>query len=469
MVNDQPQYWRQPEQPPVATYQIPDMVEVLPLTHEESFIKTPLGASLVPGSLTSPSNQRSPRIRMPRSPGGSMSARLSHGGGRSLMPMAHLDLSARGSNARKASVMSLMENSLTDPQSIIHQWSNSAAGQIEVACIDDDFNGALNMKLFVNESDKTKTSVRINGSALHQNMILIGVDDNGEIFMWNTCAVASTGLSVQDALHKKIENFLADDFSTLMVRKLLGSVKDGKSVPVCRLKIVSLLNCTATVRATATSIERSDGSSIGTAIIAKHEEEIDKTNNVYLVKYRNSELLSELRSLPTNLSLTDLQSRLKRIEQLAEHSSWDYVSNVAYLMMEWEPVSPETLVSEIARAYLSKVDIVMGRNLPETLECDFLTIQGILSEVTEKALEPFSMHMNMVPLSTQSAAISCIEVQMVGVTFVNLEDDILMSKDLKQRGFKFIGSTICYAHMQATGMVNDHLVTCFRYKACGGR
>ncbi len=37
-----------------------------------------------------------------------------------------------------------------------------------------------------------------------------------------------------------------------------------------------------------------------------------------------------------------------------------------------------------------------------------------------------------------------------------------LSKDLKQRGFKFVGSTICYAHMQATGMVNDHLVTCFR-------
>ncbi len=39
-----------------------------------------------------------------------------------------------------------------------------------------------------------------------------------------------------------------------------------------------------------------------------------------------------------------------------------------------------------------------------------------------------------------------------------------MSKDLRARGFKFVGSTICYAHMQATGMVNDHLVTCFRYK-----
>ena len=42
------------------------------------------------------------------------------------------------------------------------------------------------------------------------------------------------------------------------------------------------------------------------------------------------------------------------------------------------------------------------------------------------------------------------------------ESDAL-SKDLKQRGFKFVGSTICYAHMQATGMVNDHTVDCFRY------
>lgn len=39
-----------------------------------------------------------------------------------------------------------------------------------------------------------------------------------------------------------------------------------------------------------------------------------------------------------------------------------------------------------------------------------------------------------------------------------------MSKDLKKRGFKFVGSTICYAFMQAVGMVNDHLVTCPRYR-----
>ena len=40
-----------------------------------------------------------------------------------------------------------------------------------------------------------------------------------------------------------------------------------------------------------------------------------------------------------------------------------------------------------------------------------------------------------------------------------------MSKDLRARGFRFVGATICYAHMQATGMVNDHLVSCFRHRA----
>ena len=45
----------------------------------------------------------------------------------------------------------------------------------------------------------------------------------------------------------------------------------------------------------------------------------------------------------------------------------------------------------------------------------------------------------------------------------------LISKDLKKRGFKFVGSTIVYAHMQATGMVNDHIRNCYRYKELIGR
>lgn len=43
-----------------------------------------------------------------------------------------------------------------------------------------------------------------------------------------------------------------------------------------------------------------------------------------------------------------------------------------------------------------------------------------------------------------------------------------LSKDLKKRGFKFLGSTIIYAHMQATGLVNDHLMDCWRYREVGG-
>ena len=47
---------------------------------------------------------------------------------------------------------------------------------------------------------------------------------------------------------------------------------------------------------------------------------------------------------------------------------------------------------------------------------------------------------------------------------VQSKESDAMSRDLKKRGFKFVGSTICYAFMQAAGMVNDHLVNCFRYQ-----
>ncbi len=44
----------------------------------------------------------------------------------------------------------------------------------------------------------------------------------------------------------------------------------------------------------------------------------------------------------------------------------------------------------------------------------------------------------------------------------------VMSKELKRRGFRFVGTTICYAYMQACGMVNDHVVGCFRHDECAG-
>ncbi len=49
---------------------------------------------------------------------------------------------------------------------------------------------------------------------------------------------------------------------------------------------------------------------------------------------------------------------------------------------------------------------------------------------------------------------------------VSMPESDALSADLKQRGFKFVGPTICYAFMQATGMVNDHLVSCPRHRAC---
>jgi DNA-3-methyladenine glycosylase I len=47
------------------------------------------------------------------------------------------------------------------------------------------------------------------------------------------------------------------------------------------------------------------------------------------------------------------------------------------------------------------------------------------------------------------------------------EESRAMSKDLRARGFRFVGPTICYSHMQATGMVNDHILDCFRHREVG--
>ena len=55
--------------------------------------------------------------------------------------------------------------------------------------------------------------------------------------------------------------------------------------------------------------------------------------------------------------------------------------------------------------------------------------------------------------------------QVADIPATSRESDAL-SKDLKKRGFRFVGSTIMYAHMQATGLVNDHVVSCFRHKHC---
>jgi DNA-3-methyladenine glycosylase I len=58
-------------------------------------------------------------------------------------------------------------------------------------------------------------------------------------------------------------------------------------------------------------------------------------------------------------------------------------------------------------------------------------------------------------------------VRKAGDVLASTPQSDAMSKDLKKRGFRFVGTTICYAFMQATGMVNDHAVECFRYREVG--
>jgi DNA-3-methyladenine glycosylase I len=59
------------------------------------------------------------------------------------------------------------------------------------------------------------------------------------------------------------------------------------------------------------------------------------------------------------------------------------------------------------------------------------------------------------------------KVRALGDVPVSTAESDAMSKDLKKRGFRFVGTTICYAFMQATGMVNDHAMSCFRYRKVG--
>jgi DNA-3-methyladenine glycosylase I len=56
------------------------------------------------------------------------------------------------------------------------------------------------------------------------------------------------------------------------------------------------------------------------------------------------------------------------------------------------------------------------------------------------------------------------KVRAPGDVPVSTPESDAMSKDLKRRGFRFVGTTICYAYMQATGMVNDHAISCYRYR-----
>ena len=151
----------------------------------------------------------------------------------------------------------------------------------------------------------------------------------------------------------------------------------------------------------------------------------------------------------------------------------------------------EMLILEGAQAGLSWLTILKRRQ--GYRECfDYFDIQKNANysddALEAKLLNPGIIRNRLKVFSVRTNAIAFLKVQeefgsfdsyiwafTKGKTIQNQIDDVkalpatskisdVMSIDLKKRGFKFVGSTICYAYMQAIGMVDDHIVTCFKYK-----
>ena len=180
----------------------------------------------------------------------------------------------------------------------------------------------------------------------------------------------------------------------------------------------------------------------------------------------------------------------------AEGVSLDYIR---YHDEEWGvPVHDdrtqfEFLILEGAQAGLSWSTILNKREGYKKLFADFdpeKVARFTKKRVEKLLLDPSIVRNRLKVESTVSNAKAFLEVQHEFGTFSNYiwgfvdgkplqnrfrkdgdvpatspESDAL-SKDLKKRGFRFVGSTIIYAHMQATGLVNDHVTGCFRHKTC---
>jgi DNA-3-methyladenine glycosylase I len=171
---------------------------------------------------------------------------------------------------------------------------------------------------------------------------------------------------------------------------------------------------------------------------------------------------------------------------------------VAYHDEEWGvPVFDdatlfEFLILETFQAGLSWITILRKReNFREAFDkFDYKKIATYTEDKFEELMQNSGIIRNKLKIkATISNAISFMEIQKEFGSFSNyiwqfiahkpiknqwkktsdapatteLSDKI--SKDLKKRGFKFVGSTVIYAHMQATGMVNDHITSCFKYNA----
>jgi DNA-3-methyladenine glycosylase I len=136
-------------------------------------------------------------------------------------------------------------------------------------------------------------------------------------------------------------------------------------------------------------------------------------------------------------------------------------ANYRRLFCEFDPARIVQFTPEDVARCLADPGIVRNRL---KVESTILNARGTLAVVEEfGSLDAYLWQfVNGTPIRNERRALSEVPAR-------TPESDA-MSKDLKRRGFKFIGSTICYAFMQAVGMVNDHLITCPRWKAVqGGR
>lgn len=151
----------------------------------------------------------------------------------------------------------------------------------------------------------------------------------------------------------------------------------------------------------------------------------------------------------------------------------------------------EMLILEGAQAGVSWHVVLKKRAHYKKLFADFDATK--LSRFTDARLEkvlldPGIIRNRLKVFSVRSNAVACLAVKKEFGTFASYiwqfvggqpiinrwsstsdvpsqtSESTAMSKDLKKRGFKFIGGTICYAYMQGTGMVNDHVVDCFRFR-----
>ncbi len=169
------------------------------------------------------------------------------------------------------------------------------------------------------------------------------------------------------------------------------------------------------------------------------------------VKYHDSEWgipLHDDRKLFEFLLLDGFQAGLSWITILKKRSNYRKAFD------RFEPRKIATYDSDKVKQLLSNTGIIRNR----------LKIQAAIQNAKSflEVKKEFGSFDNYIWRFTGSQTIKNARKTLAEIP-AQTKESVAMSNDLKKRGFKFVGPTICYAFMQAAGMVNDHIVDCFRY------